>query len=239
MGVFCDYTFRFEGDGKALARARELVSKIQADMAEYSGNGNCDFGFAPRPVPGGFDWSFYTTGGAEELIEEVERLAKEARLRVFYYVGSTDGRCECSLSVFEDGLWSELVYLDDAELGFNAALAYARALSSTADEADLETLRGRFALALSDGWDEDDWPWLLTARACAEAIFCGAERLPDWKGIGGMEKGLRRVRQDLLEIAGAEPDFLRGIDGLLALVVERKIDEISGGGSKETGSTTL
>lgn len=235
MGTCYDYTFRFEGDDESLSFARELVSRIQAENAEYSGNGVCDFGFGPKAIPGGFEWFFFTNGDVDDFMEEVENLVlgNNLPIRVYAYMESTDGQCWCNIEVLdaldheEDGGFRSLLNLDDAALGIASALSYERCARGVADETDLIELCARFGLARSDGWDEDNVAWLLTAGACARALGLGLQHISAdslvWELIEEMEDDLRQVRTDLADLAGFGDSEMQGIDGLLAIINMRKI----------------
>lgn len=233
MGTIYDYTFRFEGNDPALARARELVEQYQAKNAQYSGNGVCDFESEPKAIPGGFEWYCYAKGDIDDFMGDVENLGNTQPIKIHAYTESTDGQCWCNLQVL-DSLDHEgndtfrcVLDLDDAALGINSALAYERCERGIADEADLIELRARFRLAQGDGWDEDGMAWLLTAGACARAIGLGLQRMredaPVWELIEEMDDDFRNVRTDLTTLARLGVSEMQGIDGLLAMIDERKI----------------
>lgn len=169
MGTMVDYAYRFEGSTEAIAAARAAIKALQATHADVSGNGNCDFNLKPaRGKDGSLSWRCYATGGIGDFEARVAKLTRTADLRCHAYWGCTDGDSASALNLVERGRWAKMGAWP-ADIGIGAALAI-RELAAAPNTAALLALVGALRVATSDGWDEDDYPWLLKAAVVAAAI---------------------------------------------------------------------
>lgn len=225
MSTIVDFSYRFEGEVKKIAKARAAIKKYQVDNAQYSGNGMCDY--RSKPVldeSGALSWYCYAKNHMNDFDAILTPLTKGEGLRVWAYWGTTDGCSESGLNLIENGVMDG-VQGWGAEIGLDAAMAMVR-LSKTPTAQDLLILIRRFNLAVKDGWDEEDHPWLTVAELMATQIgrtltlnagFTKNETLAG--ALVDMQKKLRNaVRQSLVDYAGRAPSELGEIDGLLATI---------------------
>lgn len=225
MGTIVDFSYRFEGEVKKIAKARAAIKKYQVDNAQYSGNGMCDY--RSKPVldeSGALSWYCYAKNHMNDFDAILTPLTKGGGLRVWAYWGTTDGCSEAGLNLIENGI-KDGVQGWDAEIGLDAAMAMVR-LSETPTAQDLLVLIGRFNLALKDGWDEEDYPWLTVAELMATQIGMTLslnagftkDRALAVALVEMKKKLLNKVRQSLVDYAGRAPSELGEIDGLLATI---------------------
>lgn len=127
MGTFTDRAYFCKGDKAVVKKARAAIERYQIKNAEYSGNGNCDFG---GPVEVAADelslkyWC-YTTGSVEGLTNSLARLSKWSGLYVAHYIGCTDGVNMGMLFAVESG---KTIARHEfcADIGLRAAMAVAK-----------------------------------------------------------------------------------------------------------------
>ena len=231
MSQFIDYTYRFEGTQEDLALALGAISSFQQDNEEYSGNGNCDYDCKPDTHPDHLEWFFFTTayGLVEDFNKKLTKLSKDSSLVVYAQWDTTDGQWASELNRIKNG---KLQFIEgwNASIGLNTALAILRYRKKPVLD-DLEILRERFSTAISDGWEEDDWAWLMTAAEIAREIFRGLSLAPDFMAESAVKKllkeiggPLKEVRHDLEHMAEADAEQLHELDGLLAIINAHEIE---------------
>jgi hypothetical protein len=224
MGTMVDYAYRFEGSSESIALARAAIEALQAKFAHVSGNGNCDFSLKPAGVKNGsLSWRCYATGGIGDFDARVAKLTKSSDLRCYAYWGCTDGDSASALNFVERGKWRKMGAWP-ADIGIQAAVAI-RDLSASANVAALLALVDALRVATSDGWDEDDYPWLLKAAVVATAISAAMARHRDLIGEGSVAKALLKIksplgdaRDDLEQFGAGRASERQGVARLLATI---------------------
>lgn len=223
MGTMIDYAYCFEGDTGALAQARSAIATLQAEVGHLSGNGSCEFLREPERRDGAMFWRCYSTGNVDVFNDWLRVVSQTSGLRVHCYWGTTDGGSESGLNRIRMGLTEDLGHWD-AEIGIDAAMAI-DGLRKSPRPKWLLTLASVFDSAVGDGWDEDDFPWLLKAGLVAEEMMRAMLAHPELRGGNGvnealiaMKPGLLEVRADLSEMACFTPKKLRLIDQLVSTV---------------------
>lgn len=224
MGTMIDYAYLFSGSPEAVASARAAIKAYQAEYSDVSGNGNCDFDMKPtRQAGGALLWRFYATGSVEDFDLSIDRLTASSNLVCHSYWGTNDGYCASALNVFESGAWTALAEWR-ADIGIDAALAI-RKLATSADAAALLALVAALRVAASDGWDDDDYPWLLKAAVVADAISSALSAHGDLvsdaqvvKALLGIKRALRDVGDDLRRLRAGKAAQRREVDRLTAAV---------------------
>ncbi|MES2633576.1 MAG: hypothetical protein V4669_11430 [Pseudomonadota bacterium] len=224
MGTMIDYAYRFEGSAEAIASARAAIESLQAKHADVSGNGNCDFRLEPaRGKDGSLAWRCYATGGIKEFESSVAKLTKTSDLSCYAYWGCTDGDCASALNFVERGKWQKRGAWR-AEIGIEAALAI-RELAASANAGALLALVDALRVATSDGWDEDDYPWLLKAAVVASAISAALSSHRDLIREENVVKALLKIkgplgdaRDDLEQFGAGRPSERAGVARLLSTI---------------------
>lgn len=224
MGTMVDYAYRFEGSADAIALARAAIEALQAKHADVSGNGNCEFNMKPaRGKDGSLSWRCYATGDIRDFDARVAKLTKTSDLRCYAYWGCTDGDSASALNYVERGGW-ETMGAWPADIGIQAAVAI-RDLSASADVGALLALVDALRVATSDGWDEDDYPWLLKAAVVATAISAALSAHRDLVRDEGVAKALLKIkgplgdaRDDLEQFGAGRASDRRGAARLLAII---------------------
>ena len=224
MGTMVDFAYRFEGRSGEIEQARAAIEAFQAETADFSGNGDCEFGQKPKlEDDGAMTWHCYSTRQVNDFDDAIVSLTAVSSLRCIAYWGCTDGYSAAGLNRFEngaeftDGEW-------EADIGLNAALAI-RNLSVSSSVECLLVLVEALHVASRDGWDEDDYPWLLKAEVIAQAIMAALASHPNLvdaklvsKALVEMKDALENVRESLKEFAGYDASSLQEIDGLLSII---------------------
>jgi hypothetical protein len=224
MGTMVDYAYRFEGSSEAIASARAAIEALQAKHADVSGNGNCDFRLKPtRGKDGSLSWRCYATGDIRDFDARVAKLTKTSDLRCYAYWGCTDGDSASALNIVERGRWASGGAWP-ADIGMQAAVAV-RDLSSSANVGALLALVDALRVATSDGWDEDDYPWLLKAAVVATAISAALSSHRDLIREESVAKALLKIkgpladaRDDLEGFGAGRLSERRGAARLLAII---------------------
>ena len=230
MGNRFDYSYRFEGSAKKIAKARAAIEKFQAAHAEYSGCGSYDFSFDIEvELSGALTWNCYAGHNMDEFEKILTRLSQAGCLRIWAYWGSDDGFWESRLDLFENKT-RRFVDKWDAPIGLEAALAIHR-LSESSTAEDLLILIDSFNLAVSVGWDEGDEDdcWKFNSRDVAEFLadtigkavvhnfYLMNEEL-SLKALLGMKTSLLKVREHRIEVPSSLSPKGDGVDGLLATI---------------------
>jgi hypothetical protein len=209
MGTMVDYAYRFEGSIEAIALARAAIEALQSKHADVSGNGNCDFSLKPlRGKDGSLSWRCYATGGVEDFESDIAKLTKTSDLRCLAYWGCTDGDSASALNCVERGKWRKMGAWP-ADIGIAAALAI-RELSTSANVEGLLALLDALRVATNDGWDEDDYPWLLKAAVVATAISAALSSHPEMMGEQRVATALLRIRAALGDACNDLQEFGAG-----------------------------
>lgn len=224
MGTMVDYAYRFEGSSEAIASARAAIETLRDKHADVSGNGNCDFRFKPaRGKDGSLSWRCYATGDIRDFDARVAKLTKTSDLRCHAYWGCTDGDSASALNFVERGKWRKMGAWP-ADIGIAAALAI-RDLSAGADVEALLALVDALRVATSDGWDEDDYPWLLKAAVAATAISAALSSHRDLIRDESVVKALLKIngslgdaRDDLEQFGAGRATDRQGVARLLATI---------------------
>lgn len=224
MSTIVDFLYCFEGSPEQIAVARSAIEKFQIANAKYSGNGVCDFSYDPSlDDSGALTWHCYAKGELKDFDAAIQQLTHDGGLRVWAYWGTTDGFYESGLNLLQNGTLTQVASWD-AEIGIKAAIAMVR-LAQNPNAADLLVLTKRFDTALSDGWDEDDYPWLIAAEVMGQEINAILTSHPDLAkdktlatALLGMKEPLREVRESLQEYAGREISELQDLDSLQAFI---------------------
>lgn len=234
MGTMVDYAYRFEGGANDIEKACAAIKAFQVENAAASGNGDHDFGVKPEiGDDGAMNWTCYTTRGMDDFDDAIVALTAQSDLRCLAYWGCTDGDNSGGLNLFEGGA-ADGIGEWGAEIGLDAALAM-RKLSEAASVEALLTLVDSLEVAVKDGWDEDDFPWLLRAAvvagAMAEALAAHAGLLQD-KAVGkallSMRPALEEVRKDLNLFHGPGTTELEGVGRLLSMIERMEIGAAAG-----------
>ena len=224
MGTMVDFAYRFEGRSDEIKQARAAIEAFQVETADFSGNGDCEFGQKPTMADdGGMTWHCYSTRHVNDFEAAIVSLTAVSSLRCIAYWGCTDGYSAAGLNRFEngaeftDGEW-------EADIGLNAALAI-RNLSVSSSVECLLVLVEALHVASRDGWDEDDYPWLLKADVIARAMLAALASHPNLadsklvaEALVDMKNALEDVRESLKELAGYDASRLQEIDGLLSII---------------------
>ena len=224
MGTMVDFAYRFEGRSGEIEQARAAIDAFQAENAAASGNGDHDFRFEPTlGHDGAMNWHCFSTRHVNDFEDAIVSLTALSSLRCIAYWGCTDGCSAAGLNCFEngaefaDGEW-------EADIGLNAALAI-RNLSVSSSVECLLVLVEALHVAVHDGWEEDDHPWLLKAEVIARAIMAALAshaNLVDAKLVSKalveVKNALENVRESLKELAGFDATNLQEIDGLLSII---------------------
>lgn len=224
MGTMVDYSYRFRGSPGAIARARAAIKALQAKYAGVSGSGNCYFDNSPkRRNDGSVSWACYVTGGLDDFEACIKELTRSSDLRCDAYWGCTDGECSSALNHVAGGAWRKLGHWP-AEIGIEAAMAIVR-LSAAADAEAALALVDAVRVATNDGWDEDDYPWLLKAAvvgaALSGALASRQELLLDARVIEALlrvKDALADARDDLNEYRAGRAADRRGVAQLLSTI---------------------
>lgn len=223
MGTMVDYAYRFSGSPKAIAAARAAIEELQAKYADVSGNGNCEFSTQPkRRKDGSLSWGCYATGGIGDFESAVAALTRNSDLRCHAYWGCTDGDSASALNFVERGKWRKMGAWR-ADIGIEAALAIER-LSAAPDAQALLALVDALRVATNDGWDEDDYPWLLKASVVGAAISAALARhhlIREERVVAALmriKSGLADARVDLRGFRAGSAADRRGVDQLLATI---------------------
>ncbi len=224
MGTIVDYAYRFDGSPKAIASARAAIAAIQAKYAEVSCNGCCYFDKRPKRLKdGALSWACYATGGMDDFEASVAVLTRNSDLRCHAYWGCTDGESASALSLIERGERRKLGGWR-ADIGIEAALAIEQ-LSVKADVDALLALVDALRGATNDGWDEDDYPWLLKAALVGAVISMQLSKHQELIDDARVAKALLRIknaladaRDDLNEFRAGSAAHRAEVDKLLSTI---------------------
>lgn len=218
MSTYIDFSYRFEGKPADIAFARSVIADIRTEYEDWEGmeyepSGRGD---------GSLDWSGFGKFDLQPFDRMFANLTRENAMKVWAYVGSTDGCCEGHLSLIEKG---SLRMLDKwgADIGLRSAMAAAK-LASEVDIDAVLTLIDRVAIANDDGWDEYDWSHLRAGGVCsvllAKAVFKHPELLQSAKvaeALQGVAKDMADIRKNLRKYRAMDKADINGIEGLLAV----------------------
>ena len=234
MGNRFDYSYRFEGTEKNIAKARAEIEKFQAAHAKGSGCGAYDFSFdIEDELSGALTWSCYAGHNMDKFEKILTRLSLVNGLRIWAYWGSDDGFWESRLNLFEN---KALHFVDkwDAPIGLEAALAIHRLSKSPAAE-DLLILIDSFNLAVSEGSDEededdnDDDDECFNSRGLAKFLavtiwktVADHDELKNeeqcMKALLDIKTSLLKVRKHHIDIPSSPTPKGDGVEGLLATI---------------------
>lgn len=230
MSTMMDFSYRFFGTVDELATARDAIGKLQAQYVGCNGDGDHDFSMEPElDDNGAMNWSGYTLDDTEDFEEQITAMTAGTNLSCFAYWGTTDGCSESALNLLVCGEGRGLGQWN-AEIGICSAVAIA-VLEKSAIAKELLVLIETFLIAEQDGWDEEDYPWLLRAEVLACAIATALELHPGLlssKGVGKalarMKKPLKSVRGDLKDVAGFKASELAQIDQFQSIIESLELD---------------
>jgi hypothetical protein len=228
MGTIIDYAYQFKGTPRAIASARAAIAAFQAENADVSGNGVCDFDAQPKRLKdGSLSWACYAKGDMDDFEESIAELTRRSDLRCLAYWGCTDGQCSSGLNHVARGEWEKLGQWA-AEIGIEAALAIVRLSADASADAHAEAalaLVGALRVACHDGWDEEDFPWLLKAGVVGAAISAALSSRQDLiedarviKALLQVKDALADARDDLYEYRAGRAADRRGVAHLLSTV---------------------
>ena len=219
MGTYVDTTYRFEGTSTDIELAREAVADIQAEYEDCDG-----LQYEPKlGDDGSLTWSGYGKLDVRLLDRRLAILTRGKGLRVWAYVGCTDGCCEGELSLFEKGSF-RMVDRWAADIGLCSAVA-AINLSKKSDIRSALVLIDRVRIADGDGWDEYDWSHLRAGGVCslilANAVGEHPELLQSPKVVDALQrvgKAMADIRKHLRKFKAMKKSDIGQIDGLLAVI---------------------
>ncbi len=218
MSTYVDFSYRFEGKPADIAFARSVIADIRAEYEDWEG-------LEYEPVigkDGSLAWSGCGKFDLQPFDRKFASLTRGSAMKVWAYVGCTDGCCEGQLQFFEKGSF-RVVEQWKADIGLRSAMAAVQ-LSSEADIDAALVLIDRVAIADDDGWDEYDWSHLRAGGVCsvllANALFKHPELLQSSKvadALKGVAKGMVDINKHLRKYKAMKKADINLIDELLAV----------------------
>lgn len=231
MGTCIDYSIRFGGANSAkTSAALAYIRDIQAETAEFSGKGVCDFSDEPLDVEGFRDWHFYSKSGDQTagiLRDKLIQLTVGDDFTFWFYWECTDGSNESALQEHRDGNCVIDLFWNTGVLGFNASLATAALQGSS----DVNAAHRLITLLLSEGdgeWGDDEYTLLDNSLATATTLADAFEAWPSLLQEAALRLNFEDVFQKvstLLDEVEDEAEDIDKLQGLLAALEAKVLEQ--------------
>jgi hypothetical protein len=219
MSTYVDFSFFFIGTPADIEFAQTAIEGIRADYEDWEG-----MEYGPTTLAdGNLEWSGYGKFDLRPFHRIFANLTRGNAMKVWAYVGCTDGCCEGQLSLLEKGSF-RVVENWGADIGLRSAMAAGK-LASGADIDAALVMIDRVEIADSDGWDEDDWSHLRAGGVCSLLLAKAMREYPELlqspkvaEALLGVAKGMADIRKHLRKYRAMEKADIHEIEGLLAFI---------------------